>query len=280
MRFQKLYRALLIMPYALPGFLSLLVWQGLLNDDFGVVNRVFHTQHPLALRRELGEGLRDHGQPLADVPLLLPRLDGSVAVDPRRAEGGGTGRRRRRVAGLPKGDLPLLLIVVAPLMIASFAFNFNNFGNIYLLTGGGPATNDQTTAAPRTSSSATRTSWPSHRGKAMTTGSPRDRAHHLLHRRVDFGAGVLEVECTGERAMSTAEETRALAVPRARRKGSWRRELEGNLVAPCRRDRRGAVLALPDRLRRLRRVQRRAVDQRRQADPGQVVVAQLLDPLP
>ena len=38
------------------------------------------------------------------------------------------------------------LIVVAPLMIASFAFNFNNFGNIYLLTGGGPAASDQTTA--------------------------------------------------------------------------------------------------------------------------------------
>ena len=31
--------------------------------------------------------------------------------------------------------LPLLLVVVAPLMIASFAFNFNNFINVYLLTG-------------------------------------------------------------------------------------------------------------------------------------------------
>ena len=28
-----------IIPYAIPGFLSLLVWQGLLNDDFGVVNQ-------------------------------------------------------------------------------------------------------------------------------------------------------------------------------------------------------------------------------------------------
>jgi ABC-type sugar transport system permease subunit len=34
--------------------------------------------------------------------------------------------------------LPLLLVAVAPLMIASFAFNFNNFNNIFLLTGGGP----------------------------------------------------------------------------------------------------------------------------------------------
>ena len=37
-----------------------------------------------------------------------------------------------------KVTLPLLLIAVAPLMIASFAFNFNNFNNIYLLTTGGP----------------------------------------------------------------------------------------------------------------------------------------------
>ena len=34
--------------------------------------------------------------------------------------------------------LPLLLQVLAPLLIASFAFNFNNFNIIYLLTGGGP----------------------------------------------------------------------------------------------------------------------------------------------
>jgi arabinogalactan oligomer/maltooligosaccharide transport system permease protein len=35
--------------------------------------------------------------------------------------------------------LPLLLVTLAPLLISSFAFNFNNFTIIYLLTGGGPA---------------------------------------------------------------------------------------------------------------------------------------------
>ena len=34
--------------------------------------------------------------------------------------------------------LPLLLISIAPLLIASCAFNFNNFINIFLLTQGGP----------------------------------------------------------------------------------------------------------------------------------------------
>ncbi|WP_226996936.1 ABC transporter permease subunit [Tessaracoccus aquimaris] len=35
-------------------------------------------------------------------------------------------------------NLPLLLVSVAPLLISSFAFNFNNFSLIYMLTGGGP----------------------------------------------------------------------------------------------------------------------------------------------
>ena len=34
--------------------------------------------------------------------------------------------------------LPLLLVTLAPLLIASFAFNFNNFNLIYMLTNGGP----------------------------------------------------------------------------------------------------------------------------------------------
>jgi len=45
-----------------------------------------------------------------------------------------------------KVTLPLLLVATAPLLIASFAFNFNNFNNIYFLTGGGPYEVSQTVA--------------------------------------------------------------------------------------------------------------------------------------
>ena len=51
-----------------------------------------------------------------------------------RVDGGNPRQIFRRVT------LPLLLVAVAPLLIASFAFNFNNFNNIYLLTHGGPYT--------------------------------------------------------------------------------------------------------------------------------------------
>ena len=38
--------------------------------------------------------------------------------------------------------LPLLLVSTAPLLISTFAFNFNNFNVIFMLTGGGPRFSD------------------------------------------------------------------------------------------------------------------------------------------
>ena len=61
-------------------------------------------------------------------------------IEAARVDGGSAWQVFRRVT------LPLLLVAVSPLMIASFAFNFNNFNNIYLLTGGGPASNESSLA--------------------------------------------------------------------------------------------------------------------------------------
>jgi arabinogalactan oligomer / maltooligosaccharide transport system permease protein len=46
--------------------------------------------------------------------------------------------------------MPLLLVSTAPLLIASFAFNFNNFTLIYMLTGGGPNFTDTSAALGHT----------------------------------------------------------------------------------------------------------------------------------
>ena len=40
--------------------------------------------------------------------------------------------------------MPLLFVAVAPLLIATFAYNFNNFGVIYMLTRGNPRFPDTT----------------------------------------------------------------------------------------------------------------------------------------
>jgi arabinogalactan oligomer / maltooligosaccharide transport system permease protein len=138
MRMQKLYRTALVVPYAVPGFLSLLVWAGLLNDDFGVVNRLFHTHIPFLF----GANMARVSVIAVSVWLTVPYFFlVSLAVlqsipaeltEAAKVDGGGGWQIFRRVT------LPLLLVAVAPLMIASFALNFNNFNNIYLLTAGGP----------------------------------------------------------------------------------------------------------------------------------------------
>lgn len=146
MRFQRLYRSLLIVPYAIPGFLSLLVWGGLLNDDFGVVNRVLHVSIPWLFDPTWAKV----SVILVSVWLTAPyfflvslgALQSIPAelVEAARVDGAGGWQMFRKVT------LPLLLVAVAPLLIASFAFNFNNFGNIYLLTGGGPPAEDNSIA--------------------------------------------------------------------------------------------------------------------------------------
>ncbi len=37
-RGQRFYRSVLLLPYAIPGFISLLVWSGFFNRDFGLIN--------------------------------------------------------------------------------------------------------------------------------------------------------------------------------------------------------------------------------------------------
>ena len=152
MRFLRVYRSLLVIPYAVPAFLSLLVWSGLLNDDFGVVNR--SIVHPL-IGTDIPWLFSDPWWARASCIMVSTWLTvpyfflvslgalqsiPSELVEAAKVDGGGPFQIFRRVR------LPLLLVAVAPLLIASFAFNFNNFNNIYLLTGGGPASNDQSIA--------------------------------------------------------------------------------------------------------------------------------------
>jgi arabinogalactan oligomer/maltooligosaccharide transport system permease protein len=145
-RFQRTNSSLLVLPYAIPGFLSILVWAGLLNDEFGVVNNVLHTSIPWLFDPTWAKV----SVILVSVWLTFPYFFlvsmGALQsipdelVEAARVDGGGPLQIFRRIT------LPLLLVAVAPLLIASFAFNFNNFNNVYLLTGGGPPAEDQSVA--------------------------------------------------------------------------------------------------------------------------------------
>jgi arabinogalactan oligomer/maltooligosaccharide transport system permease protein len=138
LRFQRLYRTILVIPFAIPSFISILVWAGLLNDQFGVVNRIFHISVPWLFDANWAKVSCILVNVWASTPYFFLVSMGALQSIPEelieagRVDGGGPWQLFRKVT------LPLLLVATAPLLIASFAFNFNNFNAIYLLTAGGP----------------------------------------------------------------------------------------------------------------------------------------------
>ena len=94
-----------------------------------------------------------------------------------KVDGGGGWQIFRRVT------LPLLLVAVAPLMIASFALNFNNFNNIYLLTAGGPYSGTSSIAGSTDILISYTYKIAIATGRARNGARERALDHHLLHRR-------------------------------------------------------------------------------------------------
>jgi arabinogalactan oligomer/maltooligosaccharide transport system permease protein len=140
LRGKKVYRILMILPYAFPAFLSGLVWSGILNPEFGWLNQTllgganigWLTDPVLAKVSVLVVNV------WLGFPYMFLVCTGALQSLPSeideaaRMDGASAWRVFRSI------KLPLLLVSVAPVLISSFAFNFNNFNVIYMLTGGGP----------------------------------------------------------------------------------------------------------------------------------------------
>jgi len=139
---RKLLRSILIVPYAMPGFLSLLIWAGFLNDDFGVINNLFHSHIPWLTDPFWAKVSTVLVNLWLGFPYMFLICTGAIQSIPAElAEAAEVdGAKPRQI--LTKIKMPLLLVTVSPLLIGSFAYNFNNFGGIYLLTGGGPPVAD------------------------------------------------------------------------------------------------------------------------------------------
>lgn len=135
----KYYRVLLILPYAVPIFLAAPLWRGMLNTDFGLINQIL----PGDAINWLGDAnLARFSVLFVNLWIAYPYFflvtSGALTAIPGDLKeaafvDGASGRHAFRTV-----VLPLLMISVAPLLIASFTFNFNNFTLIEMLTSGGP----------------------------------------------------------------------------------------------------------------------------------------------
>ena len=135
---RRFYRTVLILPYAIPSVMSILIWAGMFNAEYGAVNAILNTD--IAWFRD--GNFAKFAVLLVNLWLGFPYFylvsSGALqAIPSDLAEAASIdGAKPSQVFRLI--TLPLLLKILTPLLVSSFAFNFNNFNLIYLLTGGGP----------------------------------------------------------------------------------------------------------------------------------------------
>lgn len=149
-----LFRTLIIIPYTIPGFISTLVWVGLMNPYYGPVN--LFIQHLTGISPQwfsdptLAKIAVLFVNTWLGYPYMLIVSLGALQSIPSdlyeaaEIDGGSRFQQFRHIT------LPLLLVAVGPLLIGSFAYNFNNFTVIDLVTEGGPPRPGTSTPAGHT----------------------------------------------------------------------------------------------------------------------------------
>jgi ABC-type sugar transport system permease subunit len=137
-----LIRSLLLIPYTLPGIIGVLIWRGLLNPHLGVIALTFEDV--------LGWAPPFYTHPLwAKIGILIINLwlgypymmlisSGALQSIPNEIYDAAAVDGANRWQSFWNITLPLLLVSVGPLLIASFVFNFNNFAVIYPFLEGRP----------------------------------------------------------------------------------------------------------------------------------------------
>jgi maltose/maltodextrin transport system permease protein len=142
LRFRRIYRVLLILPYAVPSILSILIFKGLFNQEFGAINEVLRGLLHFAPEWETNPWGARAMILLVNLwlgyPYMMLICTGMLQSIPGGIYEASAIDGSNPLVDFFKLTLPLVLPPLIPVLIASFAFNFNNFSLIYLLTAGGP----------------------------------------------------------------------------------------------------------------------------------------------
>lgn len=145
---KNLYRTLFIVPWAIPAFISVMMWQGLFNSRYGSINMLIREAAQwLGMHYADIDWLHQVGPARFAVllvnmwlafPFMMTVILGalqSISGDLYEAASVDGATRIRQFFAI---TVPSLRSAMLPVIISSFAFNFNQFGGIYLLTKGEP----------------------------------------------------------------------------------------------------------------------------------------------
>jgi arabinogalactan oligomer/maltooligosaccharide transport system permease protein len=142
-RFPKLWRGLYILPWAIPGLVSMLLFRNFFVTN-GVVNEILMNigiiSSPISFYGSVGwsravlfivQTWLAFAWPMVLITGVMTTLNPET-YEAASMDGAGAFRQFRSLT------LPTIFAAISPLFIMEIARNFNNFGIVYFITGGGP----------------------------------------------------------------------------------------------------------------------------------------------
>lgn len=150
LKITPVFRAILILPYAVPSILTVKVWQNMLNGSTGTINK---TLRELGLITQNINWLNDTTlvkfvciavNMWVGIPYFMLLITGQMTAISADIYEAATIDGANKAQIFKSITLPLVIYQTAPLIIMSFTHNINNFGAIYFLTGGDPKVTDTT----------------------------------------------------------------------------------------------------------------------------------------
>jgi arabinogalactan oligomer/maltooligosaccharide transport system permease protein len=139
---KTIYRVLLILPWAIPNYITALVWRGMFHPQFGVINQALQMFGFEPVRWFDGvvssfmTGLVTNGW--LSFPFMMVVILGALQSIPRdmyeaaEVEGATRWQQFKRIT------LPLLRPTLVPAVVISVVWTFNMFNIIFLVSGGEP----------------------------------------------------------------------------------------------------------------------------------------------
>lgn len=143
-RFKRLFRTILVLPWAVPGFVTILIFAGLFNDSFGAINNDILAAFgidpiPWLTDQNWSKLALILMQGWLGFPYIFLVTTGVLQSIPEDLYEAATIDGASMFAKFKNITMPMILIAMAPILITQYTFNFNNFNIIYLFNGGGPA---------------------------------------------------------------------------------------------------------------------------------------------
>ena len=147
-KFKRLIRTILILPWAVPAFVTILIFSALFNNQFGAINNdilqpLFGLSIPWLSDPFWAKVALIMIQTWLGFPFVFALFTGvlqSISDDWYEAADMDGASGWQKFTGI---TFPHIMFATAPLLIMQYAGNFNNFNIIYLFNAGGPAIREQ-----------------------------------------------------------------------------------------------------------------------------------------